>query len=104
MGKATTKAKSRAKQQQVVERDDDASDPYSDEINVSSPEFLEMGDDGEVVANSDWTEKPKGKKTKAKAGEAEQEDDVDEDGEEVRAPNHLRRTKTFDLMFVLERR
>jgi hypothetical protein len=29
--------------------DDSASEPYSDELNVSSPEVLEIDDDGAVV-------------------------------------------------------
>jgi hypothetical protein len=29
--------------------DDSASEPYSDELNVSSPEVLEIDDDGTVV-------------------------------------------------------
>jgi hypothetical protein len=38
-----------AKRQKHNKVDDSASEPYSDELNVSSPELLEIDDDGAVV-------------------------------------------------------
>jgi ribosomal RNA-processing protein 36 len=44
-----------SKSKPVEERDDDASEPYSDELDVSSPEVIETGADGDVAIwdNSD---------------------------------------------------
>lgn len=60
------RARSTGKKPQHEDRDDNVSEPYSDELDVSSPEFLELGDDGEVVMNSDWNPRnAKNRKTKA---------------------------------------
>jgi len=40
------------KQPPTDDRDDSASDPYSDELDVSSPEVLDFGESGELVYNS----------------------------------------------------
>ena len=74
MAKSTAKSKSKSKQRKPVERDDDASEPYSDELNVSSPEVLEMGDHGEVVKNSDWNEKGRREKGRMKKMQAENDE------------------------------
>lgn len=60
-------AKSKAKAM-PLERDDDVSEPYSDELDVSSPEMLEMGDEGEVVKNTNW--KKGGKKANKEKSES----------------------------------
>jgi ribosomal RNA-processing protein 36 len=59
-----------------VERDDSASEPYSDELEVSSPEVLDFGEKGEVLFNSDWQED-------GESGEGSDEDDLDEGEEEL---------------------
>jgi ribosomal RNA-processing protein 36 len=59
-----------------VDRDDSASEPYSDELEVSSPEVLDFGERGEVRFNSDWQEN-------GENGEGSEDDDDDEGEEEL---------------------
>jgi ribosomal RNA-processing protein 36 len=59
-----------------IERDDSASEPYSDELEVSSPEVLDFGEKGEVLFNSDWQED-------AESDEGSDEDDLDKGEEEL---------------------
>ncbi|KAF2672023.1 DUF947-domain-containing protein [Microthyrium microscopicum] len=77
---------SKAKTSRSNDRDDDMSEPYSDELNVSSPEVLEMDEEGEVVRNSDWPEKKKKKSRKSLSQEMadldETIDEVDQEDEE----------------------
>jgi ribosomal RNA-processing protein 36 len=55
------------------ERDDSASEPYSDELDVSSPEVLDFGTEGEVLFNSDWQEEK---------GSEDDDDDDEEQGDQ----------------------
>jgi hypothetical protein len=89
MPKPGQNRKSKAKKSKRADFDDDASEPYSEELNVSSPEVLEMDDGGEVIMNSDWTkaEKKKKKHVKHQATEtgtdkvADAAEDVEDDDE-----------------------
>jgi ribosomal RNA-processing protein 36 len=90
MPKAGQNRKSKAKKAKRADFDDDASEPYSEELNVSSPEVLEMDDGGEVIMNSDWTKSERKNKKGAKKQDAdilENEDgsdaeEISDDGEE----------------------
>src|SRR4051794_5521752 len=77
MPKPNQNRKPKAKKAKRTDFDDDASEPYSEELNVSSPEILEMDDGGEVIMNSDWTSRTKAEKKKNK-GEKKQIEDSDE--------------------------
>jgi ribosomal RNA-processing protein 36 len=71
------------KSARVVERDDSASEPYSDELNVSSPELLDFGAEGEVLFNSDWQEG-----NGAEKKEEEVDDAVSGESENQSGPEH----------------
>jgi ribosomal RNA-processing protein 36 len=81
MPKPGQNRKSKAKKSKRADFDDDASEPYSEELNVSSPEVLEMDDGGEVIMNSDWT---KSERKNKKSANKQDKDIVDnEDGNDA---------------------
>jgi ribosomal RNA-processing protein 36 len=63
------------KQPPTDDRDDSASEPYSDELDISSPEVLDFGESGEIVYNSN-------RDKKREVEDGENADEEDEEGSE----------------------
>jgi ribosomal RNA-processing protein 36 len=71
-----------------VERDDDASDPYSDELNVSSPEVIDTGADGDATI---WDDSESGQEAGEGEGETEEEaEEAEEDQVESSSDSEAR--------------